>query len=70
MLFLPLFDDAFGLTGSDLNLRAHVETVRTIPGDAEGTFEHFVKICAGENNRYPNQWDLINKIDDYGSNGD
>ncbi len=51
MLFLPLFDDAFALTGSDLNLRAYVETVRTIPGDAEGTFEHFVKICAGENNR-------------------
>ncbi len=51
MLFLSLFDDAFALKGSDQNLRAFVETVRTIPGDAEGTFEHFVKICAGENNR-------------------
>ena len=46
MLILPSFTDAFGQTGGGT-----VETVRTIQGDVEGTFEHFVKICAGENNR-------------------
>ena len=51
VLVVSSYEDAFGLKGSDQSLRATVETVRTIPGDAEGTYEHFVKICAGENNR-------------------
>ncbi len=50
MLVVSSFDDAFALTGSDQR-GATVETVRTIPGDTEGTYEHFVKICADENNR-------------------
>ncbi len=28
-----------------------VETVRTIPTETEGTYQHFIKICAGENDR-------------------
>ncbi len=51
MLAVSSYEDAFGLQGSDQSSSATVETVRTIPGDAEGTFEHFVKICAGDNNR-------------------
>ena len=51
MLFVPLLGDAFALTGSDTRINPTVETVRTLPGDTEGTYEHFVKICAGENNR-------------------
>ncbi len=50
MLVVSSYDDAFALTGSDQR-GATVETVRTIPGDTEGTYEHFVKICADENNR-------------------
>jgi len=51
MLAVSSYEDAFGLQGSDQSSSATVETVRTIPGDVEGTYEHFVKICAGENNR-------------------
>jgi len=50
MLVVSSYDDAFALTVSDQR-GATVETVRTIPGDTEGTYEHFVKICADENNR-------------------
>jgi len=47
MLILPSYEDAFGLRVSGTT----IETVRTIQGEIDGTFEHFVKICAGENNR-------------------
>ncbi len=47
MLILPSYEDALGLRVSGTT----IETVRTIQGEIDGTFEHFVKICAGENNR-------------------
>jgi len=46
MLILPSYEDAFGLVESGT-----VETVRTIPAETEGTFQHFIKICASENYR-------------------
>ncbi len=46
ILFFPSNEDAFGFLGS-----ATTETVRTIPGEMPGTFQHFFKICAGENDR-------------------
>jgi len=46
ILFLPSNVDAFGLLGSGTT-----ETVRTIPGEMAGEFQHFFKICAGENDR-------------------
>ncbi len=46
MLILPSYEDAFGQRAT-----VTIEAVRTIQGEEEGTFVHFVKICAGENNR-------------------
>ncbi len=44
-LIFQASENAFGEIG------ATVETVRTIPGQTEGTYELVVKICAGENYR-------------------
>jgi len=46
MLFLPSYENAYGQIAGET-----IEAVRTIQGEVEGTFVHFVKICAGENNR-------------------
>jgi len=45
MLILLPSEDAIAETG------AKVQVIKTIPLNDNGTFQHFVKICADENNR-------------------
>jgi len=44
MILLP-YEDAIAKTD------AKVEVIKTIPMDTSGSYQHFVKICADENNR-------------------
>ncbi len=45
MLILLPSEDAIAKTG------ANVQVIKTIPLNDNGSFQHFVKICADENNR-------------------
>ena len=51
MLTLSSNDEVFGLVESSPVQNTEIEIVSTIPTETEGTYQHFIKICAGENDR-------------------